>query len=67
MGILYARWVSMMPIILESIMNILKGLLSYIGTGLIYFSVAGILLVPLLGRSFFPEGNLIDIILTAFK
>ncbi len=67
MGILYARWVSMMPIILESIMNILKGLLSYIGIGLVYFSVAWILLVSLLGRPFFPEGNLIDIIPTAFK
>ncbi|MEQ1560863.1 MAG: hypothetical protein ABL933_18255 [Methyloglobulus sp.] len=48
-------------------MNILKGLLSYIGISLVYFSVAWILLVSLLGRSFFPEGNLIDIILTAFK
>jgi len=67
MGILYARWGVHDAHFLESIMNILKELLSYIGITLIYFSVAWILLVSLLGRSFFPEGNLIDIILTAFK
>jgi hypothetical protein len=45
----------------------LKELFSYIGITLAYLSIAWIVLVSLLGRAFFPEGNLLDIIIQAFK
>jgi len=67
MGIIDALGVFMMPILLERVMDILKDILSFVGISLVYFFVAGLLLVAVLGRSYFPEGNLFDILITAFN
>lgn len=48
-------------------MDLIKELLRDVGISLVYFLVVGLLMVSVLGRSFFPEGSLLDIILTAFQ